>query len=489
MSLGQAIRKGAAWLLVGRLGGQALQFIFGVILARILVPSDFGLLVTTQVFTGFAGMLASGGMGQALVRAKEASEEEFDAVFTVQLVVGIAIFSFFVLFSGYFADFFAEPIYADTLKFSAVSFLIRPLVSTRVNWLQREMRFKEVSLSGFIMSLLSSILSVFMAVDGFGVWSLLVPGILGAFFQIFVLGFVAERRPRLNFRTSVAKKYFSFGAKYTANDIISYIRKQVNNFIISHLKGTGMVGFYNKADSLAMLPFFSISGSVYDAVFRALAKTQDDLSKSKYIFYRTIQLLVVYTFPFYIGLVWLAEPFIEVVYGERWMQTIEPLKIMSLSGFLFSVGHPCGAVLAVQNRLGRELIIQTSHLVFNAVSCIIGLGYGLTGVAWGVFMGYIISSGLMYFFASRCLSGTVYDLFRSLLPGVFLNLLLMASLYVFDVFYAMFGVLGQWGSAGYLAMSSSVGALSYAVAFLFIPVPGLADESRRWRRILKLTKN
>lgn len=97
MSLGQSIRKGTKWLLVGNTVDRVMDFAFGVILARLLVPADFGMLVTIQVFTGFVGMITSGGMGQSLIRAKEATEEDFNAILTVQLLVGILVYLVFFL--------------------------------------------------------------------------------------------------------------------------------------------------------------------------------------------------------------------------------------------------------------------------------------------------------------------------------------------------------------------------------------------------------
>ena len=103
MNLGQSIRTGAKWLMIGNTGNAILQFGFGVALARLLVPADFGMIITIQVFTGFVGMVTSGGMGQALIRAKEVRQEDFNAVLTLQLAIGLLIYTGFFLSSPWFA--------------------------------------------------------------------------------------------------------------------------------------------------------------------------------------------------------------------------------------------------------------------------------------------------------------------------------------------------------------------------------------------------
>ena len=143
MSLGDSIRHGAKWLLAGNIAGQALQFGFGIVLARLLVPADFGALVTVQIFTGLAGFIAAGGTGQALIRAKEAKHEDFQVVFTIQLMVGILIYAAFFVAAPYFARWYGQPLYRDLFRVSAISFLLRPFLNMPNVWLTREMRTTE----------------------------------------------------------------------------------------------------------------------------------------------------------------------------------------------------------------------------------------------------------------------------------------------------------------------------------------------------------
>src|SRR5579872_4965554 len=143
MSLGESIRHGAKWLLGGNVASQALQFAFGVVLARLLVPADFGTLVTVQIFTGLAGFVSGGGMGQALIRAKEAKREDFQVVFTVQLALGLLVYVVFFIMAPAFAHWYDNPLYKDLFRVSAITFLLRPFSNMPNAWLTREMRFKQ----------------------------------------------------------------------------------------------------------------------------------------------------------------------------------------------------------------------------------------------------------------------------------------------------------------------------------------------------------
>jgi O-antigen/teichoic acid export membrane protein len=198
-----------------------------------------------------------------------------------------------------------------------------------------------------------------------------------------------------------------------------------------------------------------------------------------------ISLLVVYTLPFYVGLAWLAEPFIGVVYGEKWLPAAGPLAVISLCGLVFCIGHPCGAVLAARNLLGREVLIQAATWVFVAIATLIGLQWGgLTGVAWGVAASQIFSTSIMYHLASKSVQGSLRELINAITPGLLLNALMLAVLWGLDSLLPSKFLEQQ--QAAYLLLSATTGGLIYGAGFLFLTIPSLEVEALRWRKTLRL---
>ena len=142
MSLGESIRHGAKWVFIGNTGSQVINFALGLILARLLMPAEFGMVATILIYTNLAGFVAGGGMGQAIVRAKEASKRDFDLLFTLQALIGLVIVAFFFAIAPWFGRWYENPLYADMLRVAALSFLIRPFFNVPSNMLHRDMRFK-----------------------------------------------------------------------------------------------------------------------------------------------------------------------------------------------------------------------------------------------------------------------------------------------------------------------------------------------------------
>lgn len=483
MNVGQSIRQGAKWLLGGNIAGQILQFAFGVALARLLVPADFGTLVTVQIFTGLAGFVSGGGMGQALVRAKEAKDEHFQVVFTNQLAVGALIYAAFYVLAPFFARWYDQPLYTDLFRISALSFLLRPFTNLPNAWLVRQMRFRERILVDLACAGAGSALAVALAWSGFGVWSLVLGGMAGSLLSIVPLTLITPVRPGLRFDPALTRQVALYGFKVALNDLASYVRAQTPNFVLGRLSGPAVVGLFNKADSLAKTPRM-VAGSIYDPLFRSLARTQDDTQQSESLYLKSVTLLSVYMTPLFLALAWLAHPFVAFVYGPKWLEAAQPLSILSVAGVLACVGYPSGAVLAARNWLGREVFVHIVQTGLFALACFVGLRWGLSGVAWGILISEALSVLFIALLVRNCLRSSLFRLAASLIPGAALNLALCGAVWLLDLTLPQ--NFAQAKPFQYMLSMTAWGAFVYIALFLFLPLRSLADEARRWRKLLRL---
>ena len=484
MTPGQSIRRGIAWMFIGNSGKQLLGFLFGIVLARLLAPEDFGAILTIQVFTGLAGFVAGGGMGQALVRAKDATKQDYDIVFTLQLGIGCLIYAGAFFAAPWFAKWYDTPLFADLLRVSALSFIYRPLANLPASMLHRQMRYKEQAVVGITSLMVSNATTILMAWLGYGVWSLIWGGVVGATYSAAVLIPLARWRPGFSLDFRRGRDIARYGIMVSANDIVGYLRNQVSIFILSRALGPASVGLYNKGESLAKMPHSFITGSVYQVLFRSMAAEQDNLHKCRFLFLRSIALVAIYATPFYISLLWLAEPLIRGIYGEKWIEAAGPLMILALAWPFWLLETLSGAVLAARNWLNRELVTQISAIILTALAVLIGLAYGIRGVAWAIFSVSIYSAFYMLWLALSCLKAHWIDILRALAPAAILNLLLAGSLYLTD---AIIPEQIQANVYFYLVTLSVVGVLVYASSFLYLPFTSLATEQQRWKIKLRLS--
>lgn len=485
MSLGQSMRKGVAWLVIGNTGSRVLHFLFGIVLARLLAPEDFGMLVTIQVFTGVAGFIAGGGMGQALIRAKTVSREDYDIVFTLQIAIGCLIYAGFFLAAPWFARWYDTPLYADLLRVSALSFIFRPFVNLPASILNREMRFKEQTVVKIASLFITSAVSISMAYAGYGVWSLVFGGISSAVIHMFLLIPLSKWRPAFSLDLRRGRDIARYGMLVSVADVLVHLRNQVSVFILSRTLGPASVGLYNKGESLARMPHAFITTSVYQVLLRAMAAEQDNLDKCRYLFYRSIALVAVYATPFYIGFLWLSEPLIRGVYGEKWVEAAAPLAILALAWPFWLMNRLSGAVLAALNWMGREALVQASTLVISVLAVLIGLSHGIDGVAYAIVAATAYSGLHIHWLAIRRLRARWSSYLRALTPAAILNMILVMVLFALDQVLPA-GLRNQ--DLAYLFVMAGGGGLVYALCFLYLPMPSLKTEQQRWKTKLRLKR-
>ena len=276
-----------------------------------------------------------------------------------------------------------------------------------------------------------------------------------------------------------------YGILVSANNIVDYLRNQISVFILSRTLGPASVGLYNKGESLARMPHRFITTSVYQVLFRAMAAEQDDLDKCSYLFFRSIALVAVYATPFYIGLLWLSEPLIRGIYGEKWVAAAGPLMILSFAWPFWMLNNLSGAVSAAHNLLGTELKIQIASVVVAVVAIVVALPYGIDGVAWAMVATAAFTSLVMHRLALKCLRARWRSSLVALVPALILNGILAGALFVLEGLLPSGWIEHDLARIGILGMA---GGLVYAASLLALPITALETERMRWKVKLRLIK-
>ncbi|HMM46983.1 MAG TPA: lipopolysaccharide biosynthesis protein [Thiobacillaceae bacterium] len=482
--LGKKIRQGTRWTLAGSLANEVIQFAVSIVLARLLLPAEFGLVATVGIVTGLAGYFAGAGTGQALVRAKEADARHFNVVFTLQLLIGCAIYLFFVVLAPFFARFFEQSIYQSLLLVSGLNFFLRPFANLPTARLQRAMNFRPLVIINAVTLVATSAVSIGMALAGHGVWSLVIGGLVGALLRGLLLNLHVGERYALTWDRAIVRDLGSYGVKVAANSLIEHFRGQSMIFILSKFNGPGDVGLYNRAASLAAMPMRIVGTSPYQAIFRALAAEQDNLDRSRYLYYRTITLVATYTLPLYVLAWWLAEPGVRFIYGEKWIGSAEPLTILALGGLFSCIGNPSGAVVEARNRMTAETKLNIIAWTLLVAGVLYGLQWGLAGVAWASLLTTVFFNTGLAVVAGREIQGSPSALGRALRPALVLNGLMLAALWLADAALPPSYLHDRPGT--YAFLMSAIGGAAYLAAFLFLPIGELKSESTKWRGKLRL---
>jgi len=483
MSLGQSIRRGIMWTFAGNAGTQVLNFAVGIVLARVLAPSDFGIIATIGIFTGIAGFIAGGGIGDALVRADDVAKLDYDIAFTMQLLVGFSIFAFFFVTAPAIAAWYDAPAYSAVLRVSALSFLMRPFIMTPTSVLYREMRFKPLTAINLAVLGASSCVSIGLAYAGHGVWSLLLGGIAGSCVNIALLVLVTRWRPSLSRDYARGRRLARYGALSSLGNFLVHLRNQASLFIVSRTLDAHALGLFNKSNQFSQIPHSLVTGPVYQVTFRALASTSDNRDLNQYLYLRSITLVMLYAVPPFVAMIWMAEPIIRILYGEKWADCAPLLVYFAAFGPLLAMESLAGCVLAARDWLGREMLVQIAQLGVVSLGTVAGIPYGLEGMCAGVCLAALYGCVHLSWLASCCLNLPVRKIIAAPLVPLCYGLALLALWAGLD---HQLHLRDSLPTPAYVAVLLAAGAVLYLGLFLCWPAPALAAERARWLKLVRV---
>ncbi len=368
------IFSGVVWSIVARLGQQIMQFGLSVILARLLLPSDFGVIGMISVFTAFVGMFADIGFGSALVQRSEVTEQHIQSVFWFSLATGLLLSSGVYLAAPMIAAFYDEPVLTPLTRGLSPVFIISTAGMVPSAMMQRRMQFNRLAPISLIATFLSGLIGVTLAYLGAEVWSLVAQS-LSNHLIITVLNWVYGKwYPRILFSLEALKELYRYTINLLGFTFTNYWARNLDNMLVGRFFGSSALGYYGRAYGLMLLPINQVISVITQVMFPALSNIKDDKMRVKSLYLRAISVISLFTFPMMTGLFVVAKPFIITVFGEQWMGTIRLLQILALVGAVQSLVNPTGWLYMSQGRtdwLFRWGLIRTGLVIIAIASGIL----------------------------------------------------------------------------------------------------------------------
>lgn len=405
--LSKKLRTGVSVNFYTRLLIQISQFAFGIILARLLTPDDYGLTGMLAIFLAFYEMLVDSGFGSALIQKKNPVHIDYNTVFWFNF--GISLFLYLILFisAPCIADFYDDDRLILITRVLGLVPVINAFGSIQGKYLNKNLLYKSLSKVGYIAFVGSSIFAVILAYLGFGVWALIYKSIFWAFTLNVGWWIVSDWKPKWEFSFSSLKQLFKFGSKIILNSVFDVIFNNLYSLIIGKYFNPASLGIYTRAKQFVDLPDSSIRRSTADTLFPALSHIQDDDEKLIKTYKKALSLLAFVLFPVYAILACSAYPLIEVLLTNKWIEAAGYLQLMCIIGITFPFETVNGNVLYVKGKSNYVLKITIiQRIIF--VSLIFALiSYGVVGLVYVFILDAFIRVILYSYFAKKILSYTI----------------------------------------------------------------------------------
>lgn len=429
--------SGLKWNLLDKIISQGASFVMTLILARLLLPEDFGLLGMVVVVIGFATVFKDFGLGSALIQKKNLTSEDLSSVFWFNMLVGIALTLIIYFSAPLIAGYYALPELEPIAKLLSVVYFIGSLNIVQLSLLRKQMDFRKIFIVNACATIVSGVTAIFLALNGWGVWSLVWKMIIFSIATSLVLWIGSKWRPGLFWSKDSLKDIMGFSLPLLGTQSLNYWVRNADNLLIGKYLGDGALGFYNQSYRIMLVPVSQIAGVISNVLFPSLAEIQDDKTRIKIIYLKVTKLLSFITFPLMFGLCALAEPFVEIVLGDKWLPIIPVLRCLSIVGAFQSISTLNGNVFQATGNTAYQFWVGLPPRLLYIAAIVYGLSGGIASVALYYMIAVVFSSVYMYFFVGRLIDMKVVEIFNSISINILSAGLMSVGVYFLYIFMAV----------------------------------------------------
>ncbi|MFN3530027.1 MAG: lipopolysaccharide biosynthesis protein [Bacteroidia bacterium] len=394
-------RQGFFWSFIDSFAGQGVQFVIGLVLARLLLPADFGLIGMLTIFIAISQSFVDSGFGSALIRKKHCSDADYSTVFYFNLVVSCLAFSMLFIAAPFISKFFQEPRLTILLRVLAIGLILNAGGLIQRTIFTKQVNFKVQTQVSLIAALSSGIVSITMAFLGFEVWSLVALTLTRYGVNTVTIWFKSSWRPLWLFSIKSFKELFGFGSKLLISGLINTGYKNIYYLIIGKYFSASDLGFYTKADEFKKLPSENLNSVIGRVSYPLLANLQDNPEALKAGYVKIIKTSMFLSFLFMLGLAAVSRDLLLVLIGEAWLPAVPYLQLMCFVGMLYPLHALNLNMLQVQGRSDLFLKLEIIKKFMALPIIALGIWKGIEVMIIGMFFNSCVAFFLNAYWSGR----------------------------------------------------------------------------------------
>lgn len=425
MSLKNKTISGLKWSFTDTLANQIVQFVIGLVLARLLSPGEYGIIGMAMVFIAISETFVDSGLSQALIRKQDCSEEDYNTMFYTNIGIGIVTFLIIFFSAGAISRFYKNEDLFTLTRVMAVNLIIGSFGMVETAMLVKQIDFKRQTKISVISSVSSGVIGIVLAFLGFGYWSLAIRTLCHNLFKVVMLHLSSSWRPRLIYSVKSFKEMFGFGSKLLVAELITSIYNNIYKLVIGARFSAEELGYYSRAEQFKNLPSKNLQVATQRVTYPVLSGINDDASLKRAM-QKIIKLMFYITCTLMLLLIVNSKEVILVLIGPKWEPAIPYLRIVCISG-MFAPLHSINLnLLKVKGRSDITLRLEIIKRLLEIPAIIIGIRFGMIALLWGMvanaFVGYLINA----WYTSKLIDYSVFEQLKDL-SLTSLNTLVMAG--------------------------------------------------------------
>lgn len=456
MTLKEKTISGLMWSFIDSFANKGILFIVGILLARLLLPSEFGLIGMVTIFIEISNSFMDSGFGSALIRKKECTDTDYSTVFYYNLTVGILFYGVIFLSAPAISRFFNEVLLRSLVQVLGVVVIIDSFTIIQRTILIKRLDFKLQTKISLIASIVSGVVGIVMAYMDFGVWSLVVMQISQKAVNSFFLWMWNRWCPLFVFSKDSFNELFSFGYKLLISGLIDTLYRNIYLIIIGKYFSAQELGFYTRANQFKSLPSQNITGIISRVSYPVLAQMQNDKIALKRNYQKLIKSTMLISFVLMMGMAAVAEPMVITLVGEPWRPSIIYLQLLCFVGMMYPLHALNLNMLNVQGRSDIFLKLEIIKRVLAIPVIFIGVMFGIKAMIMGLIVNTQIAYFLNSYWSGRFIGYHVLEQIMDILPSFVLAVIM-------GLIVAIIGVVVPFGYPTTLIVQIVSGAVLFFV--------------------------
>lgn len=390
-SLKEKTVKGVIWSSIDRFSTQGISFVFSMLIARMLLPSDYGVIAMLGIFMAVSQCFIDSGFGAALIRKKDRTETDFCTVFYFNIVVSCLFYGLLWLASPYIARFYDMPLLESVTKVWGLNLIVNAFGGIQNAQLSIAIDFKSRAKISVITTLFTGAIGLWLAYRGYGVWALVYQGLASAILRCILLWCIVRWVPKLIFSWKSFRELFSFGSKLLASSLLDTVYNNIYTLVIGKFFSASSLGVYSRANHLAQFPSSTLTAVLQNVTFPVLSTIQDEEERLANAYRRFLRLSAFVVFPLMLGLSAVANPFIRLTLTDKWAGSVYLLQIICFASMWYPIHAINLNLLQVKGRSDYFLKLEIIKKVMGVCILCVTIPLGLVAMCYGRIVGSLIA--------------------------------------------------------------------------------------------------
>ena len=389
------------WDLFGKMATHGMSFVISIFLARLLEPSDFGLIAMVMVIIGIASVFTDVGLGGALIQRRRIHPVYYSSVFYFNIVIGLFLALITYFSAPWISEFYNNEELLPLVQVMSISFILGALSSVQSTRLRKELNYALLTKIGLISSLVSGMVGISLAFWGAGVWSLVAQILMARIMYNILIWTAGHWKPSLEFSWKALTQLWGFGFRMFLSGMLDAIFTRIDFLIIGKLFPLATLGYFQRAKSLNSMVVRYSSGSLMTVLFPVLSKVQNDLPRFQNIIMKSLGIISFVVFLLLGGLYLISEELIVLLFSDKWLPSVDFFKILVLSGFAYPISALLVNVLSSRGNSKAFLRLEIYKKLIASVNFIVLYFWGINAFLYGLVVQATLGISLNILFASR----------------------------------------------------------------------------------------